>query len=307
MKLHNLLTAALMPVFAVALTGCQGDDTSHDITGDPISPDSPQIFFPQAEKYYYEFTADAELNITVEIARLNAKDAIEVPIAVSTTLDGFVIPEKISFEAGQTSAEFVIDCSEIPAKQLCELKVSVPEGMSTPYAAGTETYVAKVLILGSWAPIATDVVYTYDKVYTGESYGELQQMEGTQRYKLTNFLGSGCDLPFVLGYKSGNRYQIVPTSNYMDFEEVFEGYTDYYNSWYFYDSENEDWFSWSPDGVSEPELEYALIYTLDDEDNSLYTYINFIKGEAYVTISADYADGSSGWLYSTLKFTPTQQ
>lgn len=307
MKLHNLINTAFVAALGAGmLTACQGDNTSCNIEGEPVNPDSPQIYFPKAESYYYEFLGDDDKEITVEMARLNYKEALEVPVRVETTAEGFSVPETISFEAGQESVKFVVDCSEIPPKQMCELKITVDESMQTPYAAGSSAYEAKVMILGSWVVIASDVTYTYDYLYT-QSSGTLMQLEGTERYKLTNFLGSGLDLPFELGYKSGNRYVISPISNYMTYEEASPGYNnDPYVSWYFYDSENQYWPSWSPDG-NETEIDYALIYGMDNDDKTMYTYINFVKGNGKVTISAELSDGSYPWIYADLAFTPTQQ
>ncbi|WP_290448718.1 hypothetical protein, partial [uncultured Muribaculum sp.] len=131
-------------------------------------------------------------------------------------------------------------------------------------------------------------------------YSDIYAMRGTGKFKIENFIGSGVDLPFVVNDPAKDYAIITPTANYDDYSNYVE--QDDFNCWYFYDSENDYWPSWSPDGVTFPGISYALVYGYDD--SYAYTYMRLSKNEGRFYFSMTYDDGTFGWNYVDFSYEP---
>jgi len=304
MKMKNIYAA--LAFTASLLLGACSDNNNDNHIGPQLPEDNPGVYFPLAESYYYEFSGDDIREIPVTVARTKTKGELTVPLSIKAPDANLTIPASAVFADGQAQVSFTVDCSGLPAKQLCQFSVSVPDGYSTPYGQGSETYEAKVLVLGNWEPIATDVTYKFEdydfvEIY-GDATGELLTLEGTGRYKLTNFLGSGLDINFSIGKKVGSNYDFVPLNNYISYEEYYGSPSDF-GCWYFYDSENDKWPTWSPDG-SENKISYPLMYGYEEASNYLWSYISLAKGSANFVFQCDFSDGTNDYVYVKVKFTP---
>lgn len=94
-------------IFTLALIGCS-DDVPDRTPSPETDPDCAQIYFPDTNPQSLELELDVT-SIEIFVSRLNSSSAVVVPISVlSNESDIFVIPETVSFGAGEAETSFVV-------------------------------------------------------------------------------------------------------------------------------------------------------------------------------------------------------
>jgi len=296
MKMRKIYYIAAALFLSLPLASCSDDD---DYTPGPEpAAGCPSVYFPLQDEYSYTFSSDSpDKTMNIVVKRLDTTSALSVPVTLTSDVEGFSAPAEIKFAAGENETVLAIDCSSIPTKQEHSVSVSFDESYSNPYTEGTRTITLKALV-SDWTLWAENARFKYDSYYN-DTYSDIYAMPGTKKFKIENFLGSGIDLPFEVDDPSASYSMIIPTHN-------ADWYVNYYpedafQCWYLYDQDNDGWPAWSPDGVSEPKMTYALIYSYGD--GYYYTYIRFGKRTGGVTIDASYDDGSYNWQYVTFSYS----
>lgn len=286
--------ALLMVVAGFVATSCSDSD---DWTPGPSDNDSKGVFFREMKKYDILIEADDSRILPVTMGRLDAKDAVEVPLKVVEAPEGVTIPSSVAFAAGESTASFDIDCSGMASKTSGKILVELDPGYGALYGSGSTSLALNVSVSGGWIVVADNLEIDYEGssiVYAPETT-KLYVLEGTERFKIPNFMHSGLDFVFTVSDKTASYPDVVPYTNAVWFTEVFPDETDEYECWYFYDSANETYPEWSPDGT-EPLITSAMFY------GAGYTYIGINKGKGAFTISTDYDNGKTGWTYVNLNF-----
>ncbi|MDE6395078.1 MAG: hypothetical protein K2K77_07030 [Duncaniella sp.] len=293
----SLLTAAAL----LTLGACSPDDAW--LPGDADAT-SVGAFFKGLEKYDVTVEADDPHVFDVQIDRLDATAEATVPLKVLSCPEGVVVPESIDFAAGETSATFQIDVTEMAPKTSGTVQLQIDPAYASMYGAGSSVLSLKVTMAGGWVVLADDVKIS---CYINTSYpvvsGELYVLEGSNRFKIPDFLGSGTDLVFTLSDTSLSYPVIFPFSNYKYYYELwpsdYEDDEDY--PWYFYDTEKAAYPAiWTPAGWSKS-IEYLSFYVYDGTDKGCYFSIKNGYGtmESYI----EFADGSGSWEYFEFNYT----
>lgn len=257
------------------------------------------VFFRQLDKYDYSLEPDDNHIVTVNVGRIDSKEAATVPLKVLSCPEGVAIPESVSFDAGEEETSFTIDLTAMPSKTSGEVKLQIDPAYSTLYGQGSSLLEMNVTITGQWIVLADNLVLDYSKgtyAYPDQTT-ELLMLEGTQRFKIPNFMNSGVDLVFTVDDPTKSDANIIPFTNCVWYEDLYPEYDDEYECWYLYDTATQTYPMWSPDG-SEPYITYAMFYGVG------YSYIMMKEGYGYFTIAADYDNGKSGWCDVVLTFDP---
>lgn len=258
-----------------------------------------QAYFPEQSTSVILSPLDP-LQIVTTVNRHDTEGTASIPMTVTCTADGLAYPQTVEFEAGQSEANFVIDCSGLPVGQFQTITVALPDNQTDVYGDGM-TSLSMSVIVAEWKLIADDLTYYYtddtgEKVFPN-TQGTMYHLDNTNYFRMTDFFGSGLDVMFQINNPKGENFTPL-TNAYWD--------TDYYdyNIWYLYDEANGAWISWYPDANSDLGITYidaygdgySKIYMLYDEE-SLYGYAT-IKG--YLM----YTDNSwSNWMAMQIDFT----
>lgn len=282
-------------LFSLPLASCSDDD---DYQPGPAVPEgNPSVYFPLQESYSFMFGSDeADKSFELTLKRLDASGEVSVPLILTSDVQGFTAPSEVKFEDGVNETKIRIDCSGLPTKQTYNVTLSIPESFSNPYVEGTDAVTVSSLV-SDWELWAKDAVFSFTDFY-GDVYSDIYAMPGTRKFKIQNFLGSGLDLPFEVDNPSASYSLIHPTYNADPYINYYP--EDAFQCWYLYNQDLGDFPTWSPDGVSEPKITYALVYTYGDGTN--YTYIRFAKKKGQVTIDTSYDDGSSSWQFISFTY-----
>lgn len=256
------------------------------------------VYFDEMENYSYIIEPDDSRLITINLGRVDSESAATVPIKALKCPEGVVIPQSVSFEAGQQNASFDIDVSPIPLKSAEKIVLQIDPAYSSLYAAGTSMLTLDVNLTGGWVLLADNVSVTYDGTtnYPAETT-QIYALDGANHFKIPNFMNSGIDLLFEVSDTTSDYPDLLPYSNAQWYAQLFPGDNDDYKCWYLYDSKNEEYPNWSPDG-SAPLIDYAMFY------GNGYSYIGLNEGYGSLYVSLDFMDGTSGWSFIYLSFQP---
>lgn len=288
----------VLPLVALLATACSEDDSWK-----PGEPDTSAVgaFFKSLPSYNITMEADDSHVITASVGRLNKDDAVTVPITLVSSPQGVTVPQSVSFAAGQETAQFEIDCTDMPSKTSGTIEIKIDPGYATIYGAGSTTLAVNVNIAGSWILLAENVKVTFDdsKYVYDEETTEIYMLDGMNRYKIPNFLNSGLDLVFTTEFTDPeyNYPDIIPLKNMIWYTEVWPDDEDLYRCWYLYDQANDEFPVWSPDGTG-PQITYFMVYGMG------YSYISLTTtdGFGYIYASTDYEDGTWGDTNVNLEF-----
>lgn len=160
-------------IAALALSGalCACDDDNDYAPGAAVSGD--EVFFPINESATVDIPTDAT-SVAVTVNRLNADDAVSVPVAAVITdsegadaTDVFTVPSQVTFAAGEKETELTIgvDFAKVTPDEEYEVTLTLEGDNTTPYGASTRTY---TLVYAPWTE--WDYVPGEEGVYTMSVY-----------------------------------------------------------------------------------------------------------------------------------------
>lgn len=258
-------------------------------------------YFPTQSSYRFVFASDADKDdmvIPVTVSRVATSEAVSIPVTLKSDVTGFTAPATVDFAAGEATADFVVNCSDIPQGTFQEFTLVLPEDETDVYGPGVSEISIKAVI-SDWNVISDNVTYYYNNMYPNTT-GKLYHLNGTTMFRFTDFYGSGLELPFEA--TTGDMIELLPTANADPYYNYYP--EDAYNCWYLYDEANEEWPSWipggNPDGIA---IEYALFYgTIDYSSITLIYDPSTLYGYGSNTIDLSLSDGSYAWGYYQLDF-----
>lgn len=311
MKLKfNIVLATLAA--GIVMASCS--DSSDWTPGPQDTEIGVSAYFPPQSTYNFIFSSDsdaADREMTVTVKRVNTASAISLPVTLSTSVAGFTAPATVDFEAGQESAEFSISCADIPQGAFQDVTLILPADESDIYGPGV-TSLSLSAIISDWDLISDNVTYYYYDGNNAEMYpsttGEMYYLKGSNMFKVTDFYGSGLDMPFTAN--TPDQTLFMPTSNLITYADYYPGYEDTYQSWYIYDSATESWPEWTPGGnPNAVGVSYALFYgTTEFSSINMIYDSSTLYGYGSNTIDLQLSDDSYAWGYwqydFNLKYNP---
>lgn len=297
----KLLYKSLLSASVLLLLGACSSDKSWE----PGKADESVmgVFFTSLDKYNVTVEADDPHVFTIGVGRIDATEAASVPLKVVSCPEGVVVPSAVEFKAGEDSSSFEIDVNNMALKSTGDIVLEIEPAYAAMYGAGTSQMSMTVTITGGWVVLADDVVIScYLNDYPDLS-ATMYVLEGSNRFKIPDFMGSGTDLVFYASNPELSYPVIFPFTNYKYYYDLWSSYEDDEDyPWYFYDTEKAAYPAiWTPEGWPKS-IEYLTFYIYDGDDKGSYFGIN--KGYGTMESYIDFADGSGVWEYFEFNFTP---
>lgn len=286
---YNIKVFAAMALLATAVS-CSEEEWQ---PGPDVSPDCMGVYFEQLSSYDLLVGPDDSRQIPITVGRVLTDEAATVNFVVSSCPDGAVVPSSLAFEAGEQSKTLYIDIDGMPSKTSGTVAIAIPEEMTSPYTAGSPDLNLKINVSGKWELFAKDAVVSFSQTYPNMTT-DIFMLDGTQNFKLPDFLGSGLDFTFTFKNPAAGDFSYVPLSNYQDVHDYW-GATYEYNGWFLYDPETGEHPYWAPDGVT---------YIADLEFDSDYSYGYVSDNYLYFNGWTSFADGSGAFLDIFVTYEP---
>ncbi|MCQ2196037.1 MAG: hypothetical protein MJZ60_00765 [Bacteroidaceae bacterium] len=135
---------ALLAVFGLA--SCDKNDYEYS----PASVVAgSQVYFPLTNVTSMEL-GGLEGSFTVPVSRVDASEAINVKLTSSSSVNGYVVEDAVSFAEGQKEAEIKVTYKDLKYDELATLTIKLDGDVTTPY--GGSEYVLKVICPAPWTP-----------------------------------------------------------------------------------------------------------------------------------------------------------
>lgn len=267
----------------LTLASC-GNDDEYQKGEETANPYCMAAYFASSNQAEYVFTPEdvaqsTTLGLTVK--RMESDEAASVPVIVDKKDAVFQIPSTVEFAAGESTATLNIEFPNIEEKKECSFSIHLGEDYVDHYRDldGSDVYAAKVVV-STWRQIAKNVKFWFTNLsdtYNNKYFytGNLYQLEGQNRFRFEDFLGSGIDMQYsVVPTKTNitfsatdpNTWQgrLEPKSNYMD------GATNNTGKYWWFMKDSETFATWTL-----PEFNTTVNY--------INFYSNYMSEFNYVT------------------------
>lgn len=246
-------------------------------------------YFTKPASSSFIFSSDMptkDMAITVPVYRQKTEGEATVGIVLTSETEGFSSQPTVTFAAGEAETSVTIDCSGIPNGTMSSVTISLAADQTNIYGEGLYQLTFSA-IKSDWKLLSDNVRYLYsdfnrNPIYPA-TYAELYQLEGTMKFKFTDFFGSGLDMWFEC--TTPDATTLYPLLN-ANFEDVADEDKEVLG-WYLYDEATTTWPTWVPGNAEGyPAITYLLFYSdstynlcnmiYDKED--LYGYIGLTTG-----------------------------
>lgn len=287
-KIYAAIAATLLLGFA----SCSDSDDYEP--GKPTAEGSVGAYFAADNTTDQVLTAD-NTSFTLTVSRQNTADAVTVPIVVEyADTSAIQIPSSVSFEAGQSTAEITVQCDGLTLKKQYGFGIAIGDEAADHYAVqdGTATFEGSVII-SEWVKLHKVKFYYSGTEGLPTTYSDLYQLDGVNKFYVTDFLGSGTDLYFTVDGTSFTLDDLATSSGelvpYSGAETV--DYSSYKENYLL--TSASDGYSWTASGVG-----YSYFMWYGGYDYNTYSWIDFHEGSnGYIYMSAYVStDVTSGYV-----------
>ncbi len=313
-NINNMLGTLLAAVLAVAFTACSDSD-SYERAG-KVAEGNAAAYFASSNKASEVLTpaeyADHQ-SFKITVKRNNTAGDVSVPVVVDYADAVFSFPSEAVFKDGEAETSIEVGCPNLEEAKTYRFSIHLAEENTNPYLAtdGSPVFCYSILV-AKWVKVVSRAQMLWNKSEFSTSYSDIYWLQGQNRFRIENFLGSGIDLQFyiVAQDKEDTSNYSIENFNADDrttWHGAFVPYDHYiadpYGGSYWYlmsDAENEIYASWYPDGESKHGIEYinfynsftSETYASIDMRGSTTTYAAFFTPYIY------YTDGTkSGYTY----------
>lgn len=257
------------------LASCSDDD---DYTpAKEVAEDCPNVYFSSENSNLHIIDLDDEGagSISLTMKRDNTDEAITVPVIVDFNIGNFVIPENVSFAAGESDATLEITYPVYVVGM--NFNIHLPEEYINPYKEKEGSYDFNLTVTKPYK--LCDVTYSQasDGVsgrFAGVTGSEIYAYKGLNKFTWINFMGSGIDMPFTVDISntSGAEFDVNDITKLKgDFVPTDYYYMDSYGYAFVNPGGSENLVTWTPEGSSE-EITYFYYYFYQ---GGHYSYIDF--------------------------------
>lgn len=292
--MRKLKTLSILLAAFVGLASCSDDANTDYQPATPTADGSVRAFFKDTTSAIV-LTPEEDPEFTVTVKRKVAAEAATVPIVVNyVDTTAIHIPSSVSFAAGETEKQVTIDCTGLTVKRQYGFSFSIADEAADHYTVNDEgsSRFEGSIIISQWVKIKENVKF----YYSGASgmpvtYSDLYQLDGVNKFYLTDFLGSGANLNFTVG---GDSFKLADGSSSASNLPTGEGelvpaasnvYTEVYDTYSLYtfylgtNDAGEDVWNWSVGDFA-----YDAFYWYG---GSSYSYISFDDNYIYMSAYVD--------------------
>lgn len=246
---HNIKTYlyAVLAFLGLTLTACQKSGGYEP--GPEPDPDSVEAYFLSSNASEYILGNDVT-SLTLEVGRMKSDFAASVPVTVEFQDEPFQIPSTVEFEAGESTAELTISLQNMPAKKEQQFIIRLGGDAANPYAIhdGSELFSGKVLV-SEWKKVVQNALFWFSAVLDSQITSDIYWLDGFNRFRIENFLGTGFDLSFSINDEDFDPEdtstwtgELSPLDHYAE-EPTDDGYP----YWSLRDDSG-NYCAWTPDG-----------------------------------------------------------
>lgn len=311
-KLHHIICALLAVVVSAAMAACS-DDYKYE-WADKVADDSPAAYFAASNKASEILTPDEYANhqsVRLAVRRLNTKGAVDVPIVVDRADKEFAIPDKASFADGQEETTVEVGCQNLERLKTYSFAIHLDEKGTNPYLEtdGSPVFNYNVLV-AEWVKVVDKASLVWGKSEYASTKSDIYWLEGQNRFRIENFLGSGIDLQYyIVAEDKETGIYTTDAFNPADrttWHGAFMPYDHFLNDpgggsfWYLMaDAANGEYAAWTPEGGTLG-IDYINFYS--DATSDSYSFIDMQgSSSSYASFLIPYvyySDGSeSGYTY----------
>lgn len=287
---NSFCKISLLFALAAGLAACSDDaNTTGYEGGSEYTSNDVQAYFASTNAANFVHESDDETD-TITVARLITQGEATVPVNVEyVDTAAIVIPSFVTFADGESTADLVVSIRGMEKRKEYGFRISIPdEYAANPYVEkdGTNFYESSEII-STWV-LLKDKVKLYAQGESGFPvfYSQLYQLEGVNKFYLTDFLGTGTRLDFTINgtFDAKNvdqsKGELVPSGDLLYSYTDSYGYKNYY-LYFGTDASGEDVWNWSAGGTN---FEYFFWYGGED-----YSYIDFTN-DYFILVAYSAAD-----------------
>ncbi len=266
--------------------------------GPETSPDCIAAYFPSSNQTNYtltpeEYSASDILSLKVERAVSDA--AASVPVIVVSKDDVFEVPSTVEFAAGESTSTLDIKMNGLEQRVNYTFTVRLGDEYVDHYSVqdGSDVFKGDIVI-ARWVKVVKNARFMYSGQKFPDTYSDIYNLDGYNKFYIENFLGSGVNLGFsIKSYDEEEKKFIafnpsdrttwkgtfIPLDHCMDDPDGGTWW------WLMKDVANQEYASWTPEG-----------------SETGFNYINFYKDESTTDFASIDMNGSTdstaGWLCS---------
>ena len=281
---------SLLGLMLFGLMACDNNDEDW-IPGEAVKG-TISVYFSSANESAIistpeEFAANPTFTLTLK--RSDATGAIAVPIEVETNEGNFQVPDKAEFADGVAETSLTINFSQIENFKTCALKLRVSEVYANPYAQqdGLDYYNGTVLV-SQWTKIVENASFAFSSLYPAVQ-SPIYHLEGVNRFRIENFLGSSYDLVFRL---EGSKVQADDPATWEgELYPLSNAYWDEYGYWWLMNDAADDYAMWEIAGLPIANIEFYY--------GTGYSTFSYSAKSLKLTPYVYQDDTNGGWNYIT--------
>lgn len=273
-KTIHTLYALLALVAVAALAACSSDDSYE--WAKKVSDGNPGAYFPASNKASELLTPDendSRQGIRLTVVRTNTQGDLTVPVIVDHADSVFTVPATAVFKDGEAETTIEVGCKGLQPRTTYRFTIHLDEAYTNPYARtdGSPVFNYDVLV-AQWTKVVDNAQFLWNKSEFATSTSSIYWLEGQNRFRIDNWLGSGINLQFQIVAQDKENTAFYSLDNFdandrSTWHGAFQPYDhslmDPYGGSYWYlmnDPETEDYASWYPDGEGKLGISYVNFY-----------------------------------------------
>lgn len=200
--MNKLLNIALFLGAGLAFCACSNEDDSYEVG--PQTPDNCiTAYFSNSNETAVVMSSDdfaADPTITLTVSREKADEAVTVPVIAEYGDAAFQIPSSVSFAAGESTANLTISFPTLQPYVEAKYSIRLGDDYVNHYAQvdGSDRFVGSVLV-SRWDVVTEEATcYPNNCFTTYRPVSAIYHLAGQNRFKMTNFFGTGLDINFKI-------------------------------------------------------------------------------------------------------------
>lgn len=265
-------------IVAASFTACSDDDNYE--WADKVSENNPGVYFAASNPSSVLLTQEeyaAKQSVTVTVKRLNTNGDLAVPVVIDDADKVFSIPTVANFKAGEAETTIEVACPGMEISKSYSFIVHIDDAYCNPYAKtdGSPNYKFKATLI-RWVKV-TEGTFTWSNGEFSNSKSDIYWLEGQNRFRINNFLGSGINWEcYILATDPVNDKSFSKANFNPNDRSTWRGIPHPYSNWMM-DSEGTTWYlmkdadngiyaQWYPDGDEFSGIEYIQFwYDITDD------------------------------------------
>ncbi len=307
---YFLLHTLLVGMAAISFSSCSNDDNYQ--AAEKVAADNLGAYFASSNAAEEIITPEeyaSRPSVDLMVKRKNTKGAATVDVIIDKADPEFDIPASVDFKDGDSTAVLTVGYKNLEQKKTYKLSIHLQEDTANPYEKVDGSYKFNYSIMvARWLKVVEQGTFYCADSRLPQVYSDIYQLEGQNKFRIENFLGSGIDLSFYIIPKDASgtwTTSAFSASDRTTWSGIFMPLDHYLNDpdggsyWWLMTDDESDYMGWTPEG-SNVGISYINFYkdtTTDDYgsidmNGSTSSYAGFLIPYIYFS-----DDTTSGYTY----------